>query len=47
MGEKKMRYVGPATINQIVKTAQDLLIKREDVVEFIQLPEGFVLIYFG
>lgn len=47
MGEKKMQILGPGKISSLVKEAQELLIKREDVVQFIELPNGFVLIYFG
>lgn len=47
MGEKKMQILGPGNINTLVRKAQELNIKKEDVVQFIQLPNGFVLIYFS
>lgn len=47
MGEKKMQILGPANIKTLVREAQELNIQKEDVVEFIQLPNGFVLIYYG
>lgn len=49
MGEKKMQILGPtANLKTIVREANDLLIEREDVVEFIQHKDGtFSLIYFG
>lgn len=49
MGEKRMRILGPTdNIKTIVKEANDLLIKKEDVVEFIQHKDDtFSLIYFG
>lgn len=42
-----MQILGPGNLNSIVREAQELLIKREDVVQFVELPNGFVLIYFG
>lgn len=42
-----MQILGPANINTLVREAQELNIKKEDVVQFVQLPNGFVLIYFG
>lgn len=49
MGEKKMQILGPASnLKTIIREANDLLVKREDVVEFIQHRDGtFSLIYFG
>lgn len=45
--EKKMLATKPGTINQIVKEARDMMLKREDVVCIIQTPNGFILVYFG
>lgn len=45
--EKKMTATNPGTINQIVREAREKMIKREDVVDIIQTPNGFILVYFG
>ena len=47
--EKKMSILGPTNnLKTIIKGANELMIKREDVVEFIQHKDGtFSLIYFG
>ena len=47
--EKKMSILGPTNnLKTIVRSANELMIKREDVVEFIQHKDGtFSLIYFG
>lgn len=49
MGGKQMKMLGPTNnLKVLIKEANDLLIKREDVVEFIQHKDGtFSLIYFG
>ena len=47
--EKKMQMLGPANnLKALIKEANNLLIKREDIVEFIQHEDGtFSIIYFG
>lgn len=45
--KKKMFATNPGTINQIVKEAREMMLKREDVVDIIQTPNGFILVYFG
>ena len=47
--EKKMRMLGPTNnLNVLIKEANDLLIKKEDIVDFIQHRDGtFSIIYFG
>ena len=47
MGEKKLRLIGPGTLNQVIKEANELLVKKEDIVEFISLPNGYILVYHG
>lgn len=42
-----MQILGPGNINALVRKAQELNIQKEDIVQFVQLPNGFVLIYFG
>ena len=47
MGEKKLRTIGPGTLNQVVKDANENLVQKEDIVEFITLPNGYILVYYG
>ena len=44
-----MQMLGPTNnLKVLIKGANDLLIKREDIVDFIQHRDGtFSLIYFG
>lgn len=45
--EKKMRLIQAKNLNQLVKGANELGIKQEDIVQFITIDNGFILIYFG
>lgn len=47
--EKKMMLLGPTNnLKVLIREANELMIKKEDVVEFIQHKDGtFSLIYFG
>lgn len=47
--EKRMQMLGPTNnLKVLIKEANDLLIKKEDIVDFIQHRDGtFSLIYFG
>ena len=47
--EKRMQMLGPTSnLKVLIKEANDLLIKKEDIVDFIQHRDGtFSLIYFG
>lgn len=47
MGEKKLRVIGPGTLNQVIKDANENLVQKEDIVEFISLPNGYILVYYG
>ena len=48
MGEKKLRIIGPGNLNQVVKEANDLLVKKEDIVKLMDFKnESFVLVYYG
>lgn len=47
MGEKKLSIVGPGTLKQVVKEANELLVKKEDIVELMPLGDSFVLVYYG
>lgn len=47
--EKRMHMLGPTNnLKVLIREANDLLIKKEDIVEFIQHTDGtFSIIYFG
>lgn len=48
MGEKVMKILGPANnIATLVKGANEKEIKKEDIVEILSIPNGYMLIYFG
>ena len=46
--EKKMLMLGPTNnLKVLIKEANDLLIKKEDIVDIVTIPNGYILIYFG
>ena len=47
--EKRMQMLGPTNnLKVLIKEANEQLLKREDIVEFIQHTDGtFSIIYFG
>lgn len=47
--EKKMMMIGPVNnLNTLIRGANEMMIKKEDVVKLIQHSDGtFSLIYFG
>jgi hypothetical protein len=47
--EKKMSILGPTNnLKVLIKEANSLLIKKDDIVDFIQHRDGtFSIIYFG
>jgi hypothetical protein len=47
--EKKMSILGPTNnLKTLIKEANSLLIKKDDIVDFIQHRDGtFSIIYFG
>lgn len=47
MGEKKMQYLEASNIRALVKGANELLIKKEDIVEFVTLQNCYILVYYG
>lgn len=47
MEGKKLRLIGPGTLIQVIKDANENLVKKEDIVEFINLQNGFILVYYG
>ena len=47
MGDKKLRVIGPDTLNQVIKESNEQSIQKEDIVEFVVLPQGVFLVYYG
>ena len=47
MGEKRMQYLEAPNIRALVKGANELLIKKEDVVEIVTLQNCYILVYYG
>lgn len=47
MGDKKLRVIGPGTLSQVIKEANEQSIQKEDIVEFVVLPQGVFLVYYG
>lgn len=48
MGEKKLRIIGPGLLSQVIKEANDLLVKKEDIVKLMDFKnDSFVLVYYG
>ena len=45
--EKKLQTVQASNINKLVAGANELGIKKEDIVDIVIIPNGYILIYFG
>ena len=45
--EEVMKTIGPGNINQIVAEVNNKGISKSDIVDIVQVPNGFILIYFG
>lgn len=45
--EKKFQTIQASNINKLVSGANELGIKKEDIVDIITIPNGYILIYFG
>lgn len=45
--EKKFQTIQASNINKLVSRANELGIKKEDIVDIITIPNGYILIYFG
>ena len=45
--EKKLKTLQASSINKIIAGANEIGIKKEDIVEIITIPNGYILIYFG
>ena len=45
--EEVMKTIGPGNINQIVAEANRIGVSKGNVVDIVQVSNGFILIYFG
>jgi hypothetical protein len=45
--EETIKIIGPGTIRQVVNDANTKNVKKGDVISFVQVPNGYMLIYFG
>lgn len=45
--EKSFKTIQASNINKLVAGANELGIKKEDVVDIVTIPNGYILIYFG
>ena len=45
--EKKFQTIQASNINKIVTGANELGLKKEDIVDIVTIPNGYILIYFG
>ena len=44
---KKLQTIQAANINKLITVANELEIKKEDIVDIVTIPNGYILIYFG
>ena len=44
---KKLRTIQAANINKLIARANELGIQKEDIVDIVTIPNGYILIYFG
>lgn len=45
--EKKLQTIQATTISKLIAGANEIGIKKEDIVEIVTIPNGYILIYFG
>lgn len=45
--EKKLQTIQASNINKLVAGANELKLKKEDIVDIVAIPNGYILIYFG
>ena len=45
--EKKLKTLQASSINRIIARANEIGIKKEDIVDIVTIPNGYILIYFG
>ena len=44
---KKFRTIQAPNISKLITGANELGIQKEDIVDIITIPNGYILIYFG
>ena len=45
--EKRFQTIQASNINKLVAEANELKLKKEDIVDIVTIPNGYILIYFG
>lgn len=45
--DEVLKMIGPGNLNQVISEANKNDVRKGDIVDIIELPNGFVLIYFG
>lgn len=45
--EEVIKTIGPGNINQIVAEANRIGVSKGNIVDIVQVSNGFILIYFG
>ena len=45
--EKKLQTIQASNINRLIAGANELEITKDDIVDIITIPNGYILIYFG
>lgn len=45
--EKKLQIIQASNINKLVSGANELGIQKDDIVDIVTIPNGYILIYFG
>lgn len=44
---KKLRTIQAPNVSKLIARANELGIQKEDIVDIITIPNGYILIYFG
>jgi hypothetical protein len=45
--EKTLKTIQATTISKLIAGANEYELKKEDIVDIITIPNGYILIYFG
>lgn len=45
--EKKFQTIQASNINKLISGANELELTKDDIVDIITIPNGYILIYFG
>lgn len=45
--EKTLKTIQATTISKLIAGANEYGLKKEDIVDIITIPNGYILIYFG